>query len=62
MNVLTLLFLFGLFLLTLAVSLSAWVLVDWLRECRTIRELRSRARLRRILHRKGPGQVCRRHA
>ena len=57
----TMLFLFELFFLTLGVLLASWVLVDWLLERRMIRERRSRARLRHILHRRSPGQPCRRH-
>jgi hypothetical protein len=40
---------------------SGWVLWDWLRERWSLRERQTRARLRKILHRRGPGQPCRRH-
>ena len=43
-NVSTMLFLIQLFLLTLGLSLGAWVLVDWLRERWLIRERRARSR------------------
>jgi hypothetical protein len=48
-------------LLTVGVGGSSWALLDWLRERQSIRDRQTRARLRKILHRRGPGQPCRRH-
>jgi len=48
--------------LTVGVGGSCWVLLDWLRERRTLREQKTRARLGRILHRRDQGQPCRRRA
>jgi hypothetical protein len=42
--------------LTLGIGGSCWVLLDWLRERRTLREQKTRARLGRILHRKDQGR------
>jgi hypothetical protein len=57
----TLYILLALYSFMVAIVGSVWVLWDWLRERRTLRDRQTRARLRKILHRRGPGQPCRRH-
>ena len=55
----------GLYLLMMGLTLWCLTLVTWWEwRCarQEIEELQERARLRHVLHRKGPGRPCRPHA